>query len=365
MLIANCVLLSCNRLRTRKTIEADMNAPDTPQPPDWLRDLLYLQETAAANPVAGQPVSPHVGPAPRKPSGEVTTGIALMIVFALIAPGIDIFAKLATQTLPPAEVALARFVVQFALLLPVVLWRGAFRGLTLMALGSHALRGLLIGIATVCFISAVQKMPVADAISIFFIEPMILTILGGLLLGEKVGWRRYAACMVGFAGAMIVVRPSFDELGWVALLPVGTALAFAFYLLLTRHLAPREDPYAMQGYAGLFGGLFVGSALWLGNGTGSGIFDPVWPDMNGWLMMAGVGVMATVSHLFLVFAFRKAPASVLAPLQYLEIVAATAFGYLIFNDFPDALKWLGIAIIIGSGLFIFWREQIAAARETG
>ncbi|MDH3743305.1 MAG: DMT family transporter [Hyphomicrobiales bacterium] len=287
----------------------------------------------------------------------------MMIVFALIAPGTDIFAKLATRTVPPGEVALARFIVQLVLLLPVVIWRGAFRNLTIMTIASHALRGLLLGIATVCFISAVQQMPVADAISIFFVEPMILTILGGLLLGEQVGWRRYAACLVGFLGAMIVVRPSFDELGWVALLPIGTALAFAFYLLLTRHLAPREDPYAMQGYAGLFGGLFVGTALLIGNGTGSAIFDPVWPDLNGWLLMLGVGVMATISHLFLVFAFRKAPASVLAPLQYLEIVAATIFGYLVFGDFPDVLKWLGITIIIGSGLFIFWRERIAAAGQ--
>ena len=312
-------------------------------------------------PVSGQPVSPHVGPAPRKPSGEITNGIVLMIVFSLIAPGIDIFAKLATKTVPPGEVALARFVVQFALLSPIVIWRRSFRGLTAAALGLHALRGLLIGIATVCFITALQKMPIADAISIFFVEPMILTLLGGLLLGEQVGWRRYTACLIGFIGAMIVVRPSFEEVGWVAVLPIGTALSFAFYLLLTRHLAPREDPFAMQGYAGLFGGLFVGTALWVAEGSGSAVFDPVWPDMTGWLFMLGVGIMATISHLFLVFAFRKAPASVLAPLQYLEIVSATIFGFLIFSDFPDALKWLGIAIIIGSGLFIFWREQVVAA----
>ena len=335
--------------------------------PEWLRRLHRIQLTNSDRPAAalGQPVSPHGAPAQRKPSGDVTTGIVLMIIFALIAPGIDIFAKLATQTIPPGEVAFSRFVVQFVLLLPIVLWRGALGGQTLFTLGSHALRGLLIGIATVCFISAIQKMPVADAISIFFVEPMIVTILGGVLLGEKVGWRRYLACLVGFIGAMIVVRPSFDELGWVALLPIGTAFAFSFYLLLTRHLAPREDPFAMQSYAGIFGGLFVGTALWLGSGTGSPIFDPVWPDAYGWFLMIGVGVVATISHLFLVFAFRKAPASVLAPLQYLEIVAATVFGYLVFNDFPDALKWLGIAIIIASGLFIFWREQITASRATG
>lgn len=309
---------------------------------------------------AGQPISPHGAPVPRKAAGNIMTGVALMITFALIAPGIDVFAKLATQILPPGEVALARFLVQFLALLPVVIWRGSFLNLTTRTVVLHGLRGLLLGIATVCFITAIREMPIADAISIFFVEPMILTILGGLLLGEKVGWRRYLACLIGFIGAMIVVRPSFQELGWVAILPLGTALTFAFYLLLTRYLAQLEDPLAMQGFAGLFGGLFVGAALWLGYGTGSAVFDPIWPDMHGWILMAGVGVMATISHLFLVFAFRNAPASVLAPLQYLEIVSATIFGYLVFGDFPDTLKWLGISIIIGSGLFILWRERLTA-----
>lgn len=315
------------------------------------------------HPTAAQPVSPHLAPAPRKASGDVLAGVALMIAFSLIAPGIDIFAKLATQILPSAEVSAARFVVQFLALLPVMWWRGGFRRQSPGHLMLHAARGLLIGIATICFITALREMPVADAISIFFIEPMILTLLGGLLLKEQVGWRRYLACVVGFVGAMIVVRPSFQQLGWVALLPIGTAFCFAFYLLLTRYLAQREDPIAMQGYAGLFGGVFIGAALWLGEGSGSEVFDPIWPDTHGWFLMVSVGVMATISHLFLVFAFRRAPASVLAPLQYLEIVSATIFGFLVFGDFPDALKWLGISIIVGSGLFIFWRERLAAQRR--
>lgn len=311
---------------------------------------------------AVQPVSPHLAPAPRKASGEVTTGIALMIAFAVVAPGIDVFAKLATETLPPAEVAGVRFFVQFGALLPVMIWRRSFAGMTWRRTGIHVMRGLLVAVATICFITAISKMPIADAISIFFVEPMILTILGGLLLGEKVGWRRYVASLVGFAGALIVVRPSFEELGWVALLPIGTAFTFTFYLLLTRYQAQREDPFAMQGFAGLFAGLAIALVLWISDGSGSTIFDPQWPDLRGWLLVGGVGVIATISHLFLVFAFSKAPASVLAPLQYLEIVAATIFGFLVFGDFPDALKWVGIAIIVGSGLFIFWRERLAARR---
>ncbi len=118
----------------------------------------------------------------------------------------------------------------------------------------------------------------------------------------------------------------------------------------------------MQGFTGLFGALFVGAVLWAADGSGSSVFDPFWPDMRGWLLILGVGIFATVSHLFLVFAFRNAPASVLAPLQYIEIVAATVLGYLVFGDFPDAGKWLGIAIIVSSGLFIIWRERVAGQK---
>ncbi len=313
-------------------------------------------------PANTQPVSPHVGAAPRPAHGSVLTGIALMLVFAMIAPGIDVFAKLAAQHQPPGQVAAARFVVQFLLLLPVMIHRKSFTSLAPSLLALHLVRGVLIGVATICFITALRSMPIADAIATFFVEPMILTILGGLVLGEQVGWRRYVACAVGFAGAMIVVQPSFDVLGWVATLPLVAALCFALYLVLTRHLAAREDPLSMQGFTGLFGALFVGAVLWAADGSGSSVFDPFWPDMRGWLLILGAGIFATVSHLFLVFAFRNAPASVLAPLQYIEIVAATVLGYLVFGDFPDAGKWLGIAIIVSSGLFIIWRERVAGQK---
>lgn len=317
----------------------------------------------ADQPGVAQPVSPHAVSIPRGASGEVMTGIVFMVIFTIIAPGIDIFAKLATQYVPSAQVSAVRFAVQFTLLMPIVLWRGGLAGMTMNMLIIHAVRGALIGAATVFFITALRHMPVADAVAIFFIEPILLTLLGGIVLREKVGWRRYVASFVGFIGALIVVRPSFQELGPVALLPIGTAFTFAIYLILTRRMAAREDPITMQAIAGFFGTLFISLTLWLSSGSGSAVFDPVWPDAHGWMLMVGVGVMATISHLFLVHAFRKAPASVLAPLQYLEIVAATVLGYLVFGDFPDTLKWLGIAIIVVSGLFIFWRERLAAARE--
>lgn len=113
----------------------------------------------------------------------------------------------------------------------------------------------------------------------------------------------------------------------------------------------------MQFHAGIWGCLFCLVLLAFGQGTGSSIVDPVWPEGRVWLYLWGVGVAATVSGVLGVYAYRAAPASVLAPLQYLEIVSATILGWLVFGDLPDALKWLGIAIIIGSGLYIIWRER--------
>lgn len=288
------------------------------------------------------------------------TGVLLFIGFAVTAPAIDVFAKLATAHLPAAEITLGRFAVQSLALLPIVALRRAFRRMDAIEALQHAARGVLMAAATVFFFAALKHMPIADAIAIFFVEPLILTLLSGLLLGEDVGWRRYAACAVGFGGALLVIQPSFAELGWISALPLGTAACFAFYLVLTRHMSGRVDPFAMQAYSGVAGLIAVALVLWAFAGTGDATFDPVWPSAVALWLVLGVGVAATFSHLMIVYATRHAPASVLAPLQYLEIVAATAFGYWIFGDFPTPLKWLGIAIIIGSGLFVFARERARA-----
>lgn len=294
---------------------------------------------------------------PTSADNQTVKGVLLFIAFAAYAPAIDVFGKLATEEIPAAEITFARFLLQTLLLAPIVIWRRAFTAMPLRDALMHAARGILMAVATVFFFEALRFMPIADAIAIFFVEPFLLILLGAWLLGEQVGWRRYAACAVGFIGALIVIQPSYEELGWTAALPLGTALTFAFYMILTRHLAPRSDPFAMQTYAGIAGAVFMAGVLWIGEGTGDPTFDPVWPSPYFMWLLLGVGVVATSSHLLIVFASRFAPASVLAPLQYLEIVAATIYGYLIFGDFMSLDKWLGVAIIIGSGLFIFWRER--------
>lgn len=295
-----------------------------------------------------------------KRADNVGLGMALMTVSVFIAPMIDVFSKLAAASLPTAEVSALRFLFQTLLILPLVLLRGTIRQIGWRQTRLHMIRGAILAISMISFVTALRAMALADAIAIFFVEPIILTILGGLFLKEKIGWRRYAACAVGFAGALLIIRPSFEHLGWVALLPVVCAFGVAIFALMTRILAHREDPWTMQLQTAFWGGIVCAIVLLVGDGTGSALFDPVWPDLAGLAKTFGVGLAATVSGMFAVYAYRDAPASTLAPLQYFEIISATILGWAIFGDFPDALTWTGIAIIIASGLYILWRERRAS-----
>lgn len=294
---------------------------------------------------------------PPNTRNDVSFGLGLMVIAVLISPLIDIFGKLAVATIPSAEITASRFLFQMAFILPVVVARRTLFDLTWKKTGLHMIRGALLVVTMLSFITTLKVMEVADAIAIFFVEPIILTILGSIFLKETIGWRRYTACAVGFFGAMLVIQPSMQEVGPIALLPIVSAFTLAVFLLVTRLVAQQEDPWSMQFHAGMWGALFCAIILCAGAGTGSAIFDPVWPDTTASLYLLGVGVTATISGVLGVYAYRAAPASVLAPLQYLEIVSATLFGWWVFGDLPDALKWLGIAIIIGSGLYIIWRER--------
>lgn len=283
-------------------------------------------------------------------------GVFLMIGFALIAPGMDALAKLAGERIPVGEILAFRFGVQTLLLFPLALALGVLVPQGPKALTGHALRAALILLATGFFFTALRFMPIADAIAIFFVEPFILTLLGAAFLGEAIGWRRILACAIGFGGAMLVIRPSFAAFGPVALLPLGTAVAFALYMILNRRTARDQHPVALQAWTALAAAAMVIPILALFEGSGSEIFDPVWPEGRFWAYLIGVGVVASISHLCVSGALRFAPAATVAPLQYLEILAATGLGYLIFADLPDRQTVLGICIIVASGLFVIWRE---------
>lgn len=288
---------------------------------------------------------------------RTTLGILFMVGFALLAPVMDALAKATPLYIPVMQILAFRFGVQLLILAPLALAAGIAHRPSLREAGQHLARGFLIMAATGLFFTAVRHMPLANAISIFFVEPFILTVLGGLFLGEAVGPRRIIACLVGFAGALLVIQPSFSELGPVALFPLGTALCFAFYMLMTRAMARRITPVTLQAYTAAAALALIVPLLLTFDGSGHPALDPALPGRFALFTLIGVGIVSTVSHLFISLALKHAPAATIAPLQYLEIVSATALGFVFFSDLPDGLTFLGILIIVASGLYVFARER--------
>ena len=293
-------------------------------------------------------------------------GILLMLAFCVIAPLLDVSAKLAAENgVPVGQITAARFVVQAALMLPVMLVMGLALRLSARAFAYTTLRALFLLVSTFAFVSGIEVMPIADALAIVFVEPFILLILGHFLFDDQVGPRRIAACAVGFVGALFVIQPSLAAFGLVALWPLATAVLFAFYMLVTRAISAWMHPVTMQFHTSWTGLLLCLPVMVLADGTGIPALDPIWPTGWNWLWLFGVGFWAAVSHMCMTYALKFAPSATLAPLHYSEIVTAVILGFLIFGDFPNRLTWVGIAIIVSSGLYIIHRERLTAKTRSG
>ena len=293
---------------------------------------------------------------------RILAGVALMLGFCVTAPLLDVAAKLASDSIPVGQITAARFIVQCALMAPFVWIMGlslrVARGQWLALL----LRAVLLLASTFCFIAAIRVMPLADALAIVFVAPFIVLLVGKFYLGEDVGLRRVGAALVGFVGVLFVIQPSFAAFGAVALFPLGTAVGFAFYILVTRGLSRQMHPVTLQFHTGLIASLMSLPVMILAQGTGSELLDPVWPEGIVWLWLLGVGFFAAISHMMMTYALSLAPSATLAPMQYLELPVATLLGYLVFHDFPNKLTLTGIGIIIGAGLYMIHRERVTARR---
>ncbi len=292
---------------------------------------------------------------------STATAMVMMICAMLVLPGIDAIAKWLSASVSSGQVTWSRFFFQIFLMSPLLLRsRGPWFTPTLWL---HAARGAMIAFATLLFFSGLAYLPLADAISIFFIEPLLVTLLSALFFGEVIHWRRISAICLGFIGAIIIIRPTFAETGVAALYPVGAACCFSTYILLTRKLVRHEDPIRLQFFAGIFGCLVMSLALGYGTAQDIKILSVVWPTLDQWLLLGLLGVIATSCHLLVTYAYRLASIGILAPFQYIEIIGASILGLLIFGEFPDAITWLGIAIIVGSGLYVFHREARLASES--
>lgn len=289
-------------------------------------------------------------PLPDRPA----IGLLLMLGFCVLAPLADATAKVLAQSFPVMQLVAIRFAVQAAVLVPMAVATG--RSWRMSRLGWR-----LTGARTALQIAGIWLMttglthlPLADAIA--FVMPFLLLLAGHLLLKEVVGPLRLGACLAGFGGTLLVMQPSFVAVGWPVLYPLGVAVVFAAFILVTRRIAREADPVAMQATSGLMAVAGLAAAYVLLPDRGVLATAPVGGHLP---LLLTMGLLGTAAHLAMTWSLRHAPASTLAPMQYLEIPVAAVVGLLVIGDFPNPLAMAGIAVTVATGLFILWRERVA------
>ncbi len=282
-------------------------------------------------------------------------GVMLMLAFCILAPLGDSIAKLLGGVVALSILILVRFGIQAVILVPIVAVSGTgFRlppGILWWTLVRTVLHILGIGM----MFSALRYLPLADALAIAFVMPFIMLLLGHFAMGEHVGLHRMVACSIGFIGTLLVIQPNFAEVGAPALLPLGVAVVFALFMMVTRKVARALDPIKLQAISGLqASAMLLVLLVTFAPRTDIASYDF---EMQTWALLIALGVIGTLAHLFMTWSLRFAPASTLAPMQYLEIPFGTAIGWLIFSDLPNGLAAIGICITVGAGLYIILRER--------
>jgi len=279
---------------------------------------------------------------------NTTSGILLILVAMTLVPMMDGIAKVLSARYPVMEIVWARYFFHLLFLLPVVFAKYTVRDLLPEKPILQVIRGGLLLASTGLFFAALAVMPLADALALVFISPLVVTALSPLLLGESVGRRRWAAVVVGFVGALIIIRPGVTDIGSGTVMAVLAGTIYAFYLIATRKLSGTAPPLITLMYTALLGAVVMSMIVpffWLR------------PSLNDLVMMMAMGGIAALGHYFLIKAVELAPVSVLAPFGYSEIIMATVIGYVLFGDFPDNWTWIGIAVIVASGIYISLRER--------
>ncbi len=278
----------------------------------------------------------------------VLTGILLIVLSMSIVPLMDGLAKVLSARYPVVEIVWARYFFHLLYLLPIVVVRFGASALIPRHPLLQIFRGGLLLISTFLFFAAIAQMPIADALALVFISPLIVTALSPVLLGEQVGSRRWAAVWTGFIGALIIIRPGFISIDTGTVLALAAGIIYAFYMIATRKLSGTSPPLVTLTYTALLGAVVTSAIV---------PFQWIMPGAFDFLLMAAMGLCAAAGHFLLIKAFEYAPASVLAPFGYSEIVMATIIGFVIFGDFPDTWTWFGIAVIISSGIYVSIRER--------
>ena len=274
------------------------------------------------------------------------------IIFSLLGwmflPVMDGLAKYLSADLPILQITWARYFFTVFFTLPIMFFFFNKQLIWSDKPKLQILRGLILLFANICFFYSISVIALAKALTLAFIAPLIVTAFSPLLLGEKVGLKRWTAVVIGFIGSLVVIRPGFLEINLASFSALGTGFLYGFYLIITRKLCTSDNPLLTLLITGMVGAVLVSLII---------PFYWVKPTINQWSLMAGIGIFACIGHLFLILSLKYADASKLAPLGYTEIIPNVLIGYYFFSEIPDSWTYLGLVIIVLSGLYISRREK--------
>ena len=289
---------------------------------------------------------------PSAPARSVTArGIRIGIVLMLCGTALfgcgESVVKLLTRHYDTMQIVWGRYVFHAIVFLAIFARTGIVAQMRTARPWLQLSRSAILLTGTLLFFGALRYLALADAVAINFFAPLLVTAFSIPMLKEQVGIRRWIAILVGFAGVMVIIRPGLGVMHWAAILPLGTAVCYALYQVLTR-MAGRTD----HARTSLFWSAAVGTVVM------SAIVPFGWttPDALGWAMMAATGCLFGLGHYLLIKGLERAPASVLSPFIYSQLIWAVTLGFFVFGDFPDGFSILGALIVTGSGLYVWHRE---------
>ena len=274
--------------------------------------------------------------------------ILLNISAWMILPFMDGLAKYLSQEVHFLQVVWGRyfFMALFSILITSIFFNKYF--IFPKAISIQILRSLFLFLSTIFFFYAISVISLAEALTLAFVGPIIATVLSFLILKEKVGPRRWIAVIAGFIGVLFVIRPGFNEINIATVAALGAGISYACYIISTRKLSFIDNPLMTLIFTGLSGAIVI-----------SCIVPFFWTslNLNGWLILISLAAIGTLAHFLLILSLSYAEASKLAPLSYSEIITNIMIGYYFFGDFPNQWMWIGLIIIIASGVYISLREN--------
>ncbi|HVM81423.1 MAG TPA: DMT family transporter [Stellaceae bacterium] len=285
---------------------------------------------------------------PRPVEDRPLLAIGFVLAALMVFSGMDAISKLLVREYSPILITWGRYAVNLVLLLPFVLRAGvAPVGGTDLAM--QVGRGIAMVGSAVLFVSGLSSLQLADAIAISFVSPLLVTALSIPFLGERVGVRRWAAVVTGFAGILIIIQPGGSAFDFASLFPLASSTCWAVGLVLTRRIGSHAPPMTTLLYTTAIAFLVLSLFLpW--------VWQPF--DLRALVLVATMGVLSMAGQYFLLMGYMRGPASLLAPFSYAQIISSTFWGVVLFQVWPEPSTWIGAAVVVASGLYVFHRERV-------